>query len=315
MSKTLKNIILCAISFLSTILFWYMLKEVFSNFSWLIFAGFVTSISLCFAFWMITLWLVKNHLTYTCLILAFACFFLFFPINIYYIAAILLLLVCFSYAGHQVRKEEKARIKIDIDDISYNGLKTILFALWILISLIFYYSPYSSLSIITQKTSKYTEEKIISYYLPGFTMDMSVDDFILLLQARQQGINKPIEVTSYINEKKLTISDAEMAKTRNNLLDKFKINHADVSGTESIADTQILQKIITDNVEPFVQRMGPLGNIILTIIFYLLLSWILGKIFTIFILLFIWIIYKLLLNTNFMKINKTKVDSETIIIH
>lgn len=310
MTKNIKTILLSFVALVFTILLWWSLKNIFLVFSWLNLTLAILTLIISVSFWVLSIWLGNKWITIIAVFLAQLSLFLFFQLNYLYLIAFVIVLLGFLLAENLITKEEKLRNKIAVDEIIYGGLKAILVTMWILITVMFYYSPYSNITNLP--ANNFVKDKVLSYYLPGFNSNLTLNEFMLMLMARNTGLKNPTDINNFITQKKQEMSPEEIAKFRKAYLEKVKLNSAQFTGTETIGQTHIIDSIIDQTLNPIIQKIGIIGNIGASVLFYLILSWLVGKIISLLVILLTWICFKIFLKTKFVIIDKKMVESENI---
>lgn len=310
MNKQTKTVILSIIGFIFTITLWWSLKHIFLNFSWTYFTIAVIALLFGLSFWLLSIWLGSKWITVTIMLVSLFSLFIFFKLTYLYAIAFIIVLIGFLIAENVIAKEEELRNKIEVDEVVSGGLRAILVTFWVLISVMFYYSPYSNVSNLP--ANDFIKDKVLAYYLPGFSSNLTLNDFSLTLAAKGQGISSSSEVKQYIAKQKLIMSQDDLNTLRNAYLEKLQLDPTQYTGDETIGSTHIIDKIINDTLNPMIKKMGVASNIGASVMFYLLLSWLVGQIASLLILLVTWIFFKIFIATKFIVIKKEMVESESI---
>lgn len=145
MKKLNKEIILGAVMVLLTVFFWWCLRCVFyvGNLgfdSWFLVLGIFVmfGIALCLA-----MLLIKNKtILFGSFGLALLLFFIFFNNKpTYYLIALIILFVSFVWAQSLVKREEQVRVNLNFWRIWKRGLPWLITALCLIIATIYYFSP------------------------------------------------------------------------------------------------------------------------------------------------------------------------------
>jgi len=145
MSKLQKEFILGAVVVLLGVFSWWFLKYVFYIGS--LTSGCWISGAILFVVWGIALCLAMlliddKRILYGSFIITLALFYIFFNNHpIYYLIVLVLLFLAFLSASKKVRKEEKIQVSLDFWRIWKRGLPILITGLILVISLVYYFSP------------------------------------------------------------------------------------------------------------------------------------------------------------------------------
>jgi len=202
MSKLQKELILGAVVVLLGVFSWWFLKYIFyiGNLTlgcWISGAilFIVWGIALCLAMLLID----NKAILYGSFAIVLALFYIFFTNHpIYYLIVLILLFLAFLSASRKVRKEEKIQVSLDFWRIWKRGLPIVITGLILVISLVYYFSP--NLMEMRQFEFKISRGSfnliikplgnLISERLPeGMDLDANANDF-LSFQEKQDLKNK-----------------------------------------------------------------------------------------------------------------------------
>lgn len=312
MSKEVKTIFLAILAILGMVIFAWLNNFIFAdNFAWLwkiILLIFAYSIGL--GFWGLAIYLIEDRWV-SHLISLLACLALLFiiPINIYYLIALILLFIYLLFAAERIHKERKSRLKIMLDESTSIPLKNVLTIFCLFVALNFYYSPiYQEVNINIPQNY---EDKILSYLVPGFNREITVDDFIYLMMAKQAGIKDPLAREEFIQQKKKEMSVDDFNEYKAIVLKQLGLQDSGLSGEEKIKNISIVEDIYANRITEFLTKYTSSIHLGLTLTIFVLLIW-LWKIFYPFVYLVIWLLYKLMLVSGFLQLTKSQVEAEKV---
>jgi len=288
MPKKIKEIILGAAVVLSSAVSWLMLKSIF-------YWGNLSVEILISAFGVFVVWgialslamlLIKDKkILYGSFILSLIIFAMFFNNEpFYYLIAMIILFAAFAVAVIKIKKEEEVQVSLDFYRIWKRGLPVFVTALAIIISAVYYFSP--ALANLHKK-------EII---IPRKIFDTIINPFESLIRARL-----PQEAPS-LDEKATTFLKAEEIKT---LKDKYGIA---ITDKENIRDLVYQLAEYQINSTEAYETAIPIG---LAIALFLALR-IAGIFYALFVILFSWLVLRLLILVKFAGFDKETKEVATV---
>lgn len=314
MNKNLKISILAALSIFSSLIYGYLLKLVFViNLLWWQQAIIVLTAAILFlAFWGLFALLVQNHfLIFLLSLIDVSLLYLFLPFNYYYLSVgLITLLIMQFYSYPKVVKEIKSRIKFDIDAILTPSLKPIILAIALLVTINYYFS--GTVKWQLSIPDHYTD-KIMEMQIPGYSPQLTFDELVYLFiidrtDFKDNGLNN---VKSFINEQKVNIPLEQFQKYKESIVKQWKIADLNIKGDQEIGETKLSSKLINDNIKQIQDKYQNISKIILLVAFFEAISY-LGRILFPLVILFIWLIYKLMMKIGFVSLHKSQVEAEEI---
>lgn len=311
MTKYAKIILLFALTILGAIIFELSIKLIFSGSISLIWSIIIAAIAFGMAvgFWALSQYLLSVKLSHLLSVIFVFVIFIFSPQNIYfYVFLIILLAACFI-GQNSIHREKDARVKIMLDEVTASGAKIVLAALCLIFTLYFSYSAASKPTELT--LSPNLQEQVLSYAIPGYTKDTSIDQMVWLLMIRGEKSNDSQDRQQLLNEKMLTTSPEHFNTFKNAILEKAGISATLYGGASKVSETDVLNSLVEQNVNQYLVKYQNFIHFILVILFYLIIffSW---KILYPIIYLFIWSVYKILLMSRFIKISKGNISCEKV---
>lgn len=311
MNKTLKIVILGLLSIIGFLVFGYLNKLIFSDNLGLTvkIIYFIVSFMLALGIWGITAYLIANKW----IMLAISLFstislLLFIKLTPYYIITLLLLFLITLWVASKIQKEKKARIKIILDACISPALKSIIAILCLITTLNYYYSPLSRQTKI-DIPEKY-QEKIISYVIPGFNLDMTVDNFIYTLMAVSENTPKS-QIKDYIARKKSEINVDQFTNYKNQVLEKIGFSDSQQNGDKTVKEAKIMEKIFDGQLSEYLKKYLGILQFISTLSFYFIITWF-WKLAYPLIFLVSWLFFKISQKIGFVSITKEKVEAEKV---
>lgn len=168
----------------------------------------------------------------------------------YFVAFVVFILVVLGiYAYYQIQSDAKTRIKIALDKSLGSGLKTIFFALALLVAVIFFYTPWAHLYDKGLDFSAGYQMKILSQFIPGLHPGLTVDEMILVFS----GI-KGEEVKEKLKE----LSPEQISQLREQSLKQLDLESLGLTGSEKLTDhPEIINTLLGKKIEPIWQKIGP----------------------------------------------------------
>lgn len=288
MPRLHKEIILGAAIILLAVFCWYFLKYAFyvGNLSlgcWII--GIIL-----FLLWNIVLCLatllIKNKLIlFSSFVVSLILFFIFFHNEfLYCFIALIILLLCFWFASNRIKKEEEVQVSLNFWRIWKRGLPIFITALCLLISVAYYFSP---------GTLEIKEAKI---KIPRESFNSTIKPLENFIEKRfPQGVSLDSPANKLITPEQ-----------RNDLEKQFGIK---ITTNDKIRD--VLYKIVDYQLNtattPY-RKFVPLG---LAIILFITLR-IAAIIYIPFLILFSYLVLKLLIAIKFIRIEIEKKEVESV---
>jgi len=315
------------ITFLSSLIF-FLIILCFSN---------TFFVFLALSFLQITTYKTKEikggFLAFLVVFLGSFSIFFWFGFNIYSFLAFILFLVLLFSSYHLIKREQSKYLKFDFSRVFKISKWTFLTGFAVLIAFVAFLSPKLLGGKIQLPRSLYDaafpkiEQQLISQY-PGFSGEMTVDEFILLVSFKNPPKNFPIkktEIKTYsdfknvsekfekkINKKEL---DKLLKENRKELLNSFGVDQAEIKikGNEKVSD--VLYKISSNWLEAKSKIYQYVAGIIAGLILFLfLMARLVLSIAGFFYLPIAWFFFKFLRKINFFKIDIEKVEKEKITI-
>ena len=266
-----------------------------------------------------------------------------FGTNVYLIGASLVFILFLFLSQMVLQKEEKNLLKFSFSRLSHRTYEVLLTGLAVLIAVLLFLSPKILGGNVNLPRPLFdflwpTIEKFLSSQMPGFSGDMTVDQF-LIFQMSGENIGKmleeylktrgqtqstspllpfqgQIEIEFYkelqrqLEEEKAKIPKEVLQKGRIELAKTFQIDEK-LKGNEKMKGIfyEATTAMITENVKSW-EVFGEIG---LILIFFLLIKTL--SIFFNYILLIVsWLIFKIFFAAKFFKLITIKVDKEELII-
>ena len=288
MSKLQKQIILGSAVLLMGVFFWYFLKYVFyiGNLS---LACWISGIVL-FIFWGVVLCLAMlliddKKILYGSFIIVLILFGMFFNNEpFYYFIGLVILLLAFWNATRKVRKEEKIQMNLDFWKIWKRGLPGLITGLVLLISLVYYFSPFLM------------EMKQVELRIPRNTFNLVIKPFENLIKERLPGeMNLDSEAV-----KILTIQQIQELEEKYGIIIEENDTGKDVL-------YKLLSFQLSNATGPY-RKFIPIG---LAIAMFIGLK-IASIIYVVLVVLLSWLVLELLMVLKFVKIEKETKEVETI---
>lgn len=314
MNKTAKIIILGLLTIIGFLIFGFFQRVVFfTELNWEVkLILFTSSFIVGLGSWGINAYLIdKRWIVYLISMFASLILLLFMPFNIYFLALIIILFLATIFATERIRVEKEGRSKIMLYESTNSGVKSILTIFCLIAALNYYYSPMSSQT--TYNIPIKYQEKILSYTIPSFSLEMNIDEFIYALMAKSEGtkIDKN-SLKNYITGKQIEINPQEFIEYKQTILDKLKISDSNLTGDEKIKDTKIINQLFQSEViKEYLQKYSKIIKLVLTVSLFMILLFIWRIIYPL-IYLYIWLIYKLLSSTGFTIKNTKQIVVEKI---
>jgi len=342
--KLLKQIILAFLFFLFLNLSFFYLKALLfkeGNFilPFILFLVFLLLGATFFIFLVFSKASLKLQIPFDFLIFGSTLFW--FGTNVYMIVAGLILTLFLFFSQIVLRKEEKNLLKFSFSRLSHKTYEVLLTGVAILIAVLLFLSPKLLGGKINLPRPLFdlfwpTTERFLSSQTPGFSGDMTVDQF-LILQMSRENVDKmleqylktkspeqpsgpllpfqgQIEIEFYkelqkqLEETKKQIPKEVLQKGREELAKTFQIDKT-LKGNEKMKD--IFYEVVTVMIAKNVKSWEKLGTIGLILIFFMLIKTV--SIFFNYILLLIsWLIFKIFFATKFFKLVTIKVDKEEL---
>lgn len=289
MKKLHKEIILAITVVLLGFFSWYFLQCIFyvgnltvGYWIWGIVLFTLLGVALCLAMLLID----NKKILFGSFTLTAASFFVFFNNELfYYFVAILILILMFIVANKKIRKEEKVQVSLDFWRIWKRGLPCLITILCLIIALVYYFSP---------EPEKFQQKEI----------QISRNNFNFILKPLEGLILEklPKEIGD-LNAEAIKLLDEEEI---NDLKNKYNI---EVRKDDTIKD--VLYKLVnfqfSSGSSPY-KKFIPFGLAIGLFFSLKLISLIVVPI----IIGLSWLILKLLIVLNFVKIEKETKEVETI---
>ncbi len=289
MLKNKKEIILAAITVCLSIFVWWFLRCIFYSEKPL--GGYWFLGMIIFVFWSIALCLamllIRNKkILFGSFLIGLVIFGLFFNNEpFYYLIALALLFLAFAVASSKIQKEESVQRKLNFWRIWHRGLPIFITFLCFLIAMVYYFSP---------ELAKIEKRKII---IPKKTFNMMIVPLETLIIKRL-----PEGVLSIDTEAKEILKPQEIQE----LKEKYNI---EVKEDETIKDLlyQFVQYQINASSGPY-EKFVPIG---LAVGLFLALK-LLGFFYIPIIILFSWLVLKLLIVLKFAYIDKEMTETESV---
>jgi len=288
--KTLhKQIILGFSVILLGAFFWYFLHYVF--YVGHLTAGCWVAGGILFLLWVIALNLAMlliddNKILYGSFLVALGTFIMFFNNEpFYYLAGLIVLFVVFVSAVNAIKREEEVQVKLNFWRIWQRGLPRLLTVLFILVALVYYFSPHPA-QIAKRKIE-----------IPRATFNTIIKPFESLIAERlPEGINDlDAEATQILTAKEIK-----------ELKDKYGI---EIKNGDTLKDFiyQLVNYQLNSAPDPY-KKFIPIG---LAIALFLSLK-IVSLIYVPLAILFSWLIMKILLALKFANIKTETKEVETV---
>ena len=259
----------------------------------------------------------------------------------YLIVGILLFLLSLFITGERIRKEEDILLRFSFLRIFQSGIRNFFTGFAVLIAILIFLSPKVIGGRLTLPRSLFDAlwpgmEKILSSQMPGFSGEMTVDEYILfqtfgiqeeiedqIQYEKEQVFPLPEEKMNIELEKELEkqlqermererekVTDEMLQQGREQLKKQLGIER-EIKGDEKMKD--IFYELITEKISKYTQRYPQMGSWGLILAFFLIAKMIL-MLFSYFCLAFGWLMFKIFIATNFFRIEKIKEDKEVIVI-
>ena len=288
MSKLQKELVLGAVVILLGVFSWYFLKYIFyiGNLTlacWIlgIILFIVWGISLCLGMLLID----DKRILYGSFIIALALFYIFFNNHpIYYLIVLFLLLLAFWRASIKVRKEEKVQVSLDFWRIWKRGLPILITGLILVVSLVYYFSP------------NLMETKQFEFKISRGSFDLIIKPLGNLISERlPEGMDLDANAVLFLSPQEIQ-----------DLKNKYGvIVEADDTGKD------VLHKLVNyqlNNVTGPYRKFVPFG---LAVGLFIVLK-IVSILYVALVILFSYLILKLLILTNFINMEIEKKEVETV---
>lgn len=261
--------------------------------------------------------------------------FLWFGFNIYSLLSFILFLALLFLSYHSIKKEQSKYLKFSFHKVFKSCKWFFLNGFAILIAFVAFLSPKILGGKIELPRSLYDvffsdiEERLASQY-PGFSGEMTVDEFILLLSLQNPPKDSLIkkeeeEIKTYSDFKKFSKNlekkvdkkemDELLAQGRKELLKTFGFNKTKIKieGDEKMSDFfyKISYNWLETKVKIYQYLVGVVAGLILFFFFSARLVLFIAGIFF---LPLAWSLFKILRKINFFKVEIEKVNREKITI-
>jgi len=289
MSTIQKQIILGFSVILLGAFFWYFLRYV-------LYVGHLTagcwiSGGILFLLWGISLCLAMlliddNKILYGSFLITLGTFVLFFNNEpFYYLAGLVVLFVIFVSAANAIKREEEVQVKLSFWRIWQRGLPRLLTVLFIVVALVYYFSPHPA-QIAKRKIE-----------IPRATFNMIIKPFeSLIIERLPEGINDlDAEATKILTQKEIK-----------ELKDKYGI---EIKPGETLQDFiyKLVNYQLNSAPDPY-KKFIPIGLAIALFLSLKLVSFIYVPLM----ILFSWLIMKILLASKFANVKTETKEVETV---
>ena len=288
MSKLQKEFILGAVVVLLGVFSWWFLKYVFYIGS--LTSGCWISGAILFVVWGIALCLAMlliddKRILYGSFIITLALFYIFFNNHpIYYLIVLVLLFLGFLSASKKVRKEEKIQVSLDFWRIWKRGLPILITGLILVISLVYYFSP------------NLMEMKQFEFKVSRGSFNLIIKPLSNLISERlPEGMDLDASARQFLPQSQIK-----------ELKDKYGII---VEANDTGKD--VLYKLVDyqlNNVTGPYRKFIPFGLVIGLFIVLKIVS----ILYVALVILFSWLVLKLLIVTKFINVGIEKKEVETI---
>jgi hypothetical protein len=288
MSKLQKEFTLGAVVILLGVFSWWFLKYVFyiGNLT----LGCWISGAILFIIWGIALCLAMlliddKRILYGSFIITLALFYIFFNNHpIYYLIVLVLLFLAFLFASRKVRKEEKTQANLDFWKIWKRGLPILITGLILVISLVYYFSP------------NLMEMRQFEFKISRNAFDVIIGPLSKLISERlPEGMSLDANANLFLR-----------AEEKQDLKNKYGvIIEANDTGKD------VLYKLVDyqlNNVTGPYRKFIPFGLVVGLFIVLKIVS----ILYVALVILFSWLVLKLLIVTKFINIGIEKKEVETV---
>ena len=318
MNKNYKELILGTLPVFGTIFYLFFTKLIFNgNFSlWINIIFMIAAFSFMLGLWGISAYLIESRIViHSSSFISTLVLLIFSPQNYYFYTLFFILFLYFLQLREHIKTEKKARIKVLLDETISPSLKAVLTIICLLFTLGFAYSPSYEKMLNYNISNDFSvgqyEEKLLTYLLPGFKPDITVDDFIYLLMAKSENITQD-KIDEYVSRKKTEMTQEQFNDYKNTVLKNVGISDtSQIQGDQKLLDNNLLVNLTSGQISDFLAKYANIIRFSSLISIYIILvySW---KILYPFIYLVVWLIYTLLKNIGFIQIQKEQVEAERV---